>query len=179
MADRITAIRYLNLNHKEDNMKELIISCYWIHLVATVIWIGGITFIIFIAIPSSKQVLGAETGILMGEISKRFTPFANFRIILLFVSGIVLAGLNKQFSVVRVLESNWTMALILKLVLFFCMIAIHFYRGLVLAPKIMRTATQTEKTALQKLSINLVKVNFTLGLSVLLLSGAIPVLRGF
>jgi len=160
-------------------MKELIIACYWIHLVATVIWIGGITFIIFIAIPSSKQVLGAESGKLMGEISKRFTPLANYSIILLFVSGIVLAGLNKQFSGVRVLESNWTMVLILKLVLFFSMTAIHFYRGLVLAPKIMRTATQTEKTALQKLSINLVKVNFALGLSVLLLSGAIPVLRGF
>ena len=160
-------------------MKELIIACYWIHLVATVIWIGGITFIIFIAIPSSKQVLGAESGKLMGEISKRFTPLANYSIVLLFVSGIVLAGLNKQFSGVRVLESNWTMALILKLVLFFSMTAIHFYRGLVLAPKIMRTATQTEKTALQKLSINLVKVNFALGLSVLLLSGAIPVLRGF
>ena len=160
-------------------MKELIIACYWIHLVATVFWIGGITFIMFIAIPSSKQVLGTESGKLMGEISKRFTPWANYSIILLFVSGIVLAGLNKQFSGVGILESNWTMALILKLVLFFSMTAIHFYRGLVLAPKIMRTATQTEKTALQKLSINLVKVNFTLGLSVLLLSGAISVFRCF
>ena len=160
-------------------MKELIIACYWIHLVATVLWIGGIIFIIFIAIPSSRQVLGAESGKLMGEISKRFTPLANYSIILLFVSGIVLAGLNNQFSGVRILESNWTMALILKLVLFFSMTAIHFYRGLVLAPKMMRTTTQTEKTALQKLSINLVKVNFTLGLSVLLLSGAISVFRGF
>ncbi|MEK6699316.1 MAG: DUF4149 domain-containing protein [Nitrospirota bacterium] len=160
-------------------MKELIIACYWIHLVATVLWIGGIIFIIFIVIPSSRQVLGAESGKLMGEISKRFTPLANYSIILLFVSGIVLAGLNNQFSGVRILESNWTMALILKLVLFFSMTAIHFYRGLVLAPKMMRTTTQTEKTALQKLSINLVKVNFTLGLSVLLLSGAISVFRGF
>ena len=160
-------------------MKELIIACYWIHLVATVLWIGGILFIIFIAIPSSKQVLGAESGKLMGEISKRFTPLANYSIVLLFVSGIVLAGLNKQFSVVRTLESNWTMALTLKLVLFFSMTAIHFYRGLVLAPKIMRTVTKTEKAALQNLSINLVKVNLTLGLSVLLLSVFISVLRGF
>src|SRR4030067_1819444 len=160
-------------------MKELIIACYWIHLVATVLWIGGILFIIFIAIPSSKQVLGAESGKLMGEISKRFTPLANYSIVLLFVSGIVLAGLNKQFSVVRTLESNWTMALTLKLVLFFSMTAIHFYRGLVLAPKIMRTATQTEKAALQNLFINLVKMNLTLGLSVLLLSVFISVLRGF
>src|SRR3990170_7467370 len=131
---------------KGGQMREIILAVsYWLHLIATVIWIGGITFILFIAIPSSKQVLGAESGKLMGEISKRFTPLANYSIVLLFVSGIVLAGLNKQFSVVRTLESNWTMALTLKLVLFFSMTAIHFYRGLVLAPKIMRTATQTEK----------------------------------
>lgn len=93
-------------------MKELIlIVFYWIHLIATVIWIGGIIFILFIAIPSSRQVLGAEAGKLMGEISKRFTPLANYSIILLFITGVVLAGLNKQFSGIRVLENNWTMTL--------------------------------------------------------------------
>jgi uncharacterized membrane protein len=57
-------------------MREVILAVsYWLHLVATVIWIGGITFILFIAIPTAKQVLGAEAGKLMGGISKRFTPF--------------------------------------------------------------------------------------------------------
>lgn len=161
-------------------MKELIlIAFYWIHLIATVIWVGGIIFILFIAIPSSRQVLGAESGKLMGEISKRFTPLANYSIMFLIVTGIVLAGLNKQFSGIRILENNWTMTLFLKLILVFSMTAIHFYRGLVLAPKIMLTTSETEKTALQKLSLNLVKANFTLGLSVLLLSGAISVFRGY
>ncbi len=99
----------------EDKMKELIlVTFYWIHLIATVIWIGGIIFILFIAIPSSKQVLG--------------------------------------------------------------MVVVHFYRGLALAPRITRTASATKKATLQKLSINLVKVNLGLGLLVLSLSGIISVL---
>lgn len=158
-------------------MRELIlVTFYWLHLLATVIWIGGVTFILFIAIPSSKQVLGAEAGKLMGEISKRFTPLANYSIIFLIVTGIVLTGFNKQFSGVGIFENNWTSVLILKHILVLGMVVIHFYRGLILSPKIVKTASGTEKTSLQKLFLNLVKVNFSLGLLVLLLSGIISVL---
>lgn len=88
-------------------MKELIlIACYWLHLIATVVWIGGITFILFIAIPSAKHVLGGEAGKLMGEISKRFTPLANYSILFLVITGIALTGLNKQFSGIGVLKIN-------------------------------------------------------------------------
>lgn len=161
-------------------MKELImIASCWIHLIATVIWFGGITFILFIAIPSSKRVLGAESGKLMGEISSRFTPLANFSIVLLIITGVVLTGLNSRSSKIGVPEISWTTALILKLLLAFSMVAIHFYRGLFLAPKIKQTASETERAFLQQLSLNLVKVNFALGLSVLLLSGATSVLRGY
>jgi hypothetical protein len=50
------------------------------------------------------------------------------------------------------------------------MITVHFYRGLILAPKIMRTVSVSEKAQLQRLSLNLVKVNLAGGISVLLLS---------
>lgn len=69
------------------------------------------------------------------------------------------------------------MILIMKHVLVFVMVAVHFYRGLVLAPKIARTETVSEKTLLQKLSLNLVKVNFCLGVMVLLLSGIMSVIK--
>lgn len=161
-------------------MKELILmASYWIHLIATVIWVGGIVFILFIAIPSARHVLGAEAGKVMGEISKRFTPLTNYSIVLLVITGVVLAGLSKEFHVIRALENRWTITLVLKLISVFIMISIHFYRGLVLAPKIGRTVSEAEKTALQKLSLNLVKVNFALGLAVLLLSGTISVFRGY
>ena len=159
-------------------MKDLIYTaCYWMHLIATVTWIGGIFFILFVAIPSSRQVLGAEAGKLMGEISKRFTPLANISIALLIITGVVLAVPYKQFSDIRGLMSGWPLDLFLKHVLVFVMVVIHFYRGRILAPKITRASSEADKVALQKLSIGLVMVNFALGLLALLLSADLSVRR--
>ncbi len=152
-------------------MRELILTfSYWLHLISTVVWIGGIIFILFVAIPSSKQVMGTEAGKMMGEISKRFTPLANYSIILLVVTGIILTGLNKQFTGTGTFGNNWTLVMILKHIIVLVMIAIHFYRGLLLMPKIGRTESSTEKKSLQKLSLNLVKVNLSIGILILLLS---------
>ena len=152
-------------------MSGLVVAIsYWLHLIATSVWIGGIIFVLFIAIPSSKNVLGADAGKLMGEVSKRFTTLANYSIALLVISGVVLMGLSKQLSGIWT-PNSWTTILILKHVLVLGMIIVHFYRGLFLAPKIMKTISATEKATLQKLSLNLVKVNFSMGIVVLLPSG--------
>lgn len=157
-------------------MREIIlVTLYWLHLVATAVWIGGITFIFFIAIPSARQILGTEAGKLMEEVSKRFTPLANYSIVLLLITGVALTGLNKQFSGIGTFGNKWGLILTLKHILVLGMVVVHFYRGLALTPKIVRTESAVKKTSLQNLSMNLVKVNFGLGLLVLLLSGIISV----
>lgn len=159
-------------------MREMMLAgSYWLHSIATVIWLGGIFFILFIALPSAKQVLGGEASKLMGEISKKFTPIANYCIIILIITGAVLAAVNKQFLGIGNLGNSWSLGLIVKHVSVLGMVVVHFYRGLVLAPKITRTESASEKASLQKLSLNLVKVNFFLGLIVLLFSGIISVLK--
>ncbi len=159
-------------------MKEIMLAgSYWLHLIATIIWLGGIAFVLFVAIPSAKQVLGAEAGKMTGEISKRFTPMANYSILLLIVTGIVLTAANNKFSGIINFANSWYLVLIAKHLFVFGMVAIHFYRGLALAPRIARTELASAKASLQKLSLNLVKVNFCLGLIVLLLSGIISILK--
>ena len=81
-----------------------------------------------------------------------------------------MAVLNNRFSSSAILENNWIIILAVKHVLVFTMIVIHFYRGRILAPKIMKMESEPGKVALQNLSLNLVKANFGLGLMVLLLS---------
>ena len=152
-------------------MNELILAtASWLHLIATVIWIGGIGFILFIAMPSARQVMGTDAGKLMCDVSKRFTPVANYSIALLVLTGAAMAVLNNRFSSSAILENNWIIILAVKHVLVFTMIVIHFYRGRILAPKIMKMESEPGKVALQNLSLNLVKANFGLGLMVLLLS---------
>ena len=118
-------------------MQDLILAVsYWLHSVAAVIWIGGITFILFIAIPASRQVLGTEAGRLMGEISKRFTPLANYCIILLVITGILMTGLNKQFSGVETFKNNWTLILAVKHIFVLGMVAMAGTIEFTINPKI-------------------------------------------
>lgn len=153
-------------------MSEILLAgTYWMHLIATVVWIGGITFLLFVVIPSANQALGAEAGRLMGEVSKRFAPIVNYSMVLLFATGIVLTAVNKQFSGIGNFVNDWYLGLIVKHVFVSGMVAVHFYRGLILASKMKKAKTSSEKASLQKLSLNLVRVNFYLGLMVLLLSG--------
>jgi len=155
-------------------MREIILAVFnWLHLIAAVVWIGGIFFILFIGMPSAKKVLGADAGKLMGEISRRFTPIANYSIIFIVVTGAALTGLNREFSGITNFENTWFLTLIVKHVLVFGMVAVHFYRGLILVPKIGRTEAVSKKTSLQKLSFNLVRLNFCLGVIILLFSGII------
>ncbi len=158
-------------------MEKLILAIlYWLHLLATVTWIGGIIFVLFVALPSAKEVLGTDAGKMMTAVTKRFTPLANYSILLLVLTGVALTVLSERFTGVGTLNTAWTIALVLKHFLVLVMILVHFYRGLVLAPKIVRRTFTTEKASLQKLSLNLVKVNFVLGIGVLLLSGVTSVI---
>jgi uncharacterized membrane protein len=152
----------------------ILIVSYWIHLVASVIWIGGIAFVLFIAIPKAKQVLGAEASKLMVEFGKRFTLLVNYSIAFLALTGIALISLNRAPLAGEIFEKRW-MIIAIKHIVFLAMIIIHFYRGLVLAPKIGKAASSAEKANLQKLSLSLVKVNFGLGLITLLLSGILHI----
>ncbi len=154
----------------------LAIFGYWLHLGAAVFWIGGIAFILLVAIPASKSVPGNDSGLIMGEIAGRFGPLANWCILLLIVTGILMTGLAARYSGVMHQDNNWTIVLLVKLALVSAMVGIHFYRGLVLGRMIARVENGAGKSSLQKLSLNLVKVNLALGSAILLLSGALSYL---
>ena len=156
-------------------MREfLTVAIMWLHLTATIIWLGGIAFILLITIPSAKKMLRGEAGGLMGEVTRRFTPVANYSIFLLLFSGIFLMVLDGNISA-EVLKGESGTAMLLKLLLFLLMAGVHFYRGKVLAPRIARTQAVEEKVRLQRLSLNLVWLNFGSGLTVLLLSALLGV----
>jgi uncharacterized membrane protein len=151
-------------------MKEVLsVGFIWIHLLATVVWLGGMAFILLVAIPSSRRAVGEDAAKVMGEVTRRFTPLANGSILLLLLSGLALLAMTGSFSEPVFLSGRGT-GIVFKLLLFLLMAAVHFYRGKVLAPRIARTPPEQGKASLQKLSLNLVKVNLIAGLAVLLFS---------
>ena len=156
------------------NLWILVLS-HFIHVIGTVIWIGGILMTLFVILPGSKTALEspAVAGKLMKEIAKRFTPIANISIILIIVTGIIMYFYDKNYSYFSDLENRWNMVIALKHVFFAIMVIIHFYRGLILNPKIERFSSQPNEkqtSKLKKISLDLVKINFALGIIVLLLT---------
>lgn len=157
---------------------------YWLHLLATVIWIGGIFLILFAVLPSAKEYLGKEASGFMSIISKKFTPFANYSILILVITGIFMISFNRGFNSLAALETIYSKILFLKILIVAVMIIIHFYRGLMLNPRIAKISSMIEESSgearekvssqisnLKNLSLNLVKINFGLGMIILILSG--------
>ena len=123
-------------------MNEILLTVVtWIHLLSAVVWIGGIFFILFVALPSAKKTL-EQPGKLMGAIGKRFVPMANISILLIFITGIFMSLLSHIFSELVSLNSLWTQTLFAKVLTALAMAGIHFYRGLVLTPKIERLTVE-------------------------------------
>ena len=146
----------------------------WVHLLSAVVWIGGIFFILYVALPVAGKILD-QPGKIMGPLSKRFVPLANISIFLMITSGIILSIASHEFSGPGVLSGPRAKSLAVKILLVAIMTSIHFYRGLILTPRVARLSSaggHPEKVQkLQKFSLNLVKLNFFLGVIVLLVTG--------
>src|SRR3989304_6652612 len=156
-------------------MELISVILLWLHLLAAVTWVGGIVFILYVAIPATMQAPEPAGGSLMAELAKRFGPLANYSITVLVVTGVFLAALNGLTPGYR-LSGFMGLTLSAKYALSFLMIAIHLYRGLILAPRTAR-AEPSEKNALKKFSLALVKLNLALGVTIQLLGPAIHVIK--
>ncbi|MCL5070328.1 MAG: CopD family protein, partial [Actinobacteria bacterium] len=119
---------------------------------------------------------------LMKEITRRFTPMANISILVLVATGIVIVYYEKNFTGFLDFNNPRNIIMLLKHFLVALMIVIHFYRGLILNPRIGKLSCQINElqavpllsfqvAKLQKFSLDLVKTNLILGMIVLLLTG--------
>ena len=151
---------------------------HFLHAMGTVVWIGGILMTLLVIVPGSKAALESPplVGKLMKEVARRFTPLANMSILLLIVTGIIMLYYDKNYTSFLDLKKSWNVVLAIKHSFVATMVLIHFYRGLILNPKIERSSSQPNEkqtSKLKKISLGLVKINFALGITVLLLTAVL------
>lgn len=152
-------------------MREFVLAtCMSLHSIAAVAWVGGIIFLIGVALPALKSHGGPQIAEVMKNIGKRFTPMANASIGILLVTGCLLSILPSGDH--RVHQDHFFWA---KLAVFGVMVSIHCWRLLVLPGKVARAETESQKSRLQQFSLSLVRVNLGLGVIALLFTAAIGV----
>jgi uncharacterized membrane protein len=142
--------------------------------------------ILLVILPGAKATLESPSmlGRLMKDVAQRFTPLANISILVLILTGVVIIYYEEEFTGFLGFSDPWSTIMFSKHFLVALMVLIHFYRGLMLNPRIEKLSfqvneSQTESSlsskvrGLQKFSLNLVKTNLVLGLIVLLLTGVL------
>ena len=115
-----------------------------LHVLGTVVWIGGILMTLLVILPGAKAALESApmVGKLMKEVAKRFTPLANISILILIATGIIIFYYDKNYTSFLDTKNRWNALIAIKHFLVAIMIIIHFYRGFLLNPRIGRLSSE-------------------------------------
>lgn len=143
----------------------------FLHLLFTVFWIGGMTFMHFVLNPALSAISPQEGGKLMGAIAKRFTIIAWSSTVVLIVTGLLKTPSGLLFDT----SSTYGTLLLLKHIAF----AVMMVNGLIItfgiAPKLRSFAPKegerpsVEFAGAQKRLGMLSGLNMLLGVLVLFL----------
>ncbi len=155
----------------------LTIILKFIHLVATVAWIGGMFTNFFIYMPVFRKELEAPVaGKLMGAVMKRFRVMVYSSMIVFFISGMLLGYLHMETGVSDASLDMWNALLLVKVSLFAIMVILALYAFEILAPKVAEIAAGGPSPRLRKAQMKqmaLAAAGFLLGLAVLGISAAL------
>jgi uncharacterized membrane protein len=85
---------------------------YWIHMLATVFWLGGLVTMTVVAWPAvRKRILDTDQ---WAKLQKRFTPWAGASLVILWVTGFLQMTADPNYDGFLAVNSLWAQALLFK-----------------------------------------------------------------
>ncbi len=149
---------------------------YWLHMLATVVWVGSLAAISILILPAMKRTLNPETQLVFIEaMQKRLEPIAWFSISLLIITGLFQMSVNPHYDGFLSTSTQWSLAILTKHILGMIMVVVSAIQTWEVIPAIRRAIMLSKKNnnadeldALRRREIVLLRINF--GLSVLILA---------
>jgi uncharacterized membrane protein len=98
---------------------------YFVHLIATVIWIGGLATLLLLVWPAARKVLGdnSQSHAFLRTLRKRFVPWTNFALVVLLITGFIQMSADEHYEGMLQFGNEWSTAMLLKHLAFVGMIA--------------------------------------------------------
>jgi uncharacterized membrane protein len=106
---------------------------YFFHLIATIVWIGGLVVLTVLVLPEARRVLGTnpEFYTLLTRLRKRFFPLSNLSLAVLLVTGLIQMSGDPHYDGLLKITNDWSRAILLKhiaiLGMFLCGLALQYY----------------------------------------------------
>jgi uncharacterized membrane protein len=152
---------------------------YWLHMLATVAWLGGLAALSILVLPSARGTLetGAYSRLLEG-IQRRLDPLGWLCLAVLVGTGLFQMSANPNYQGFLAINNRWAVAILTKHVLFFAMAAASAYLSWGVLPALRRAALRQarhlaadnqpqELQRLQQQEALLLRLNLLLGVVIL------------
>lgn len=127
-------------------MTQFLISLsYWLHAVATVIFIGHFVLLAVIYLPVLSK---GGNGPLLSEISKRSRPWLYASLIVFMITGIYLMIVDSNYMGVGNFSNPWAVMMLVKHILIIVMIAMGFWFNAILRVGPMMSSNNVAEQAI-------------------------------
>ncbi len=147
---------------------------FWLHMLATVTWVGSLASISMLVLPASKRTLKPLDQLALIEaMQKRLEPIAWFCISLLVVTGLFQMSVNVHYDGFLSTSTQWSLSLLIKHGFVVLMIITTAIQSWEVMPSIRRLLMMKNKDEEQVLKLKrretwLLRANLALSILILL-----------
>ncbi len=153
---------------------------YWLHMLATVVWLGGLAMLAILVIPAARRSLTTlDYSHLMDKLNTRVQQVGWFSLAVLIGTGMFQMSAHPSYEGFLAIGNAWSLAILSKHLVIGGMVALSAYNTWGLTPVLRRLAMlraagkAVEETVQQQLLHKeqlLLRINIVLSALVLLLT---------
>jgi uncharacterized membrane protein len=150
---------------------------FFFHLIATVVWIGGLVIMTVLVWPEMRRSLENNPALfsLLTRLRRRFVPLSNFSLVVLVVTGLAQMTANPNYDGMLVIDNDWSRAMLLKHLSIAGMVVCGLVLQYGVAPALERASLLAERgkgdasewERLRRREVRLTWLNVLLGVAVL------------
>lgn len=147
---------------------------FWLHMLATVTWIGSLAAINLLVLPASHRTLKlADQLSFIAALQKRLEPLAWFCMGILLVTGLLQLSTSPHYDGFLALSTQWSFAILIKHGLALIMVVVSAIQTWEVLPAIQRTlmkkgkADEGELARLQRKEVIILQINLALSALIL------------
>ncbi|MGW8250706.1 MAG: CopD family protein [Anaerolineales bacterium] len=151
---------------------------YWLHMLATVVWVGGLATVVLLVLPAARRSLDSSAyAQLLASVQRRLDPLGWISLLVLAGTGLFQMSASPNYQGFLAINNRWATAILVKHLVFFVMIGVSAYLTWGLLPRLQRIALRqahgleaSEAEKLQRQEVMLLRLNLALGALVLALT---------
>jgi len=147
---------------------------YWLHMLATVTWIGSLAALNFLVLPAATRALKPADQLgFISALQKRLEPLAWFCMGLLLVTGLFQLSTSPHYDGFLSVSTQWSLAILVKHGLAVGMVVVSAIQTWEVLPAIQRTLMKKEKAdegelvKLQTQEVRILRLNLLLSALIL------------